>query len=133
MINILIAEDDCDVQLSLINMLKTDPEICIIGAVDNGLDVVKLAKDHLPDLILMDIRLPGQDGLEATRQIKEFCAAKGLEIKILILSTFYNNEYVLKSQEYGVNGYLLKGLPHDKLISTIKNAACGIVTLDVDA
>jgi DNA-binding NarL/FixJ family response regulator len=130
MINILIAEDNYDVRLSLVNILKINSEINIIGTADNGLEVVELAKNHLPDLILMDIKLPGQDGLEATRQIKEFYAARGYDIKILVLSTFYDDDYVLKSQEYGVDGYLLKGLPLHKLASAIKNTCSGLVTFD---
>ncbi|MDR2713567.1 MAG: response regulator transcription factor [Clostridiales bacterium] len=130
MINILIAEDKYDVRQSLVNIFEINSEIRIIGAADNGLEVVDMAKILLPDLILMDIKLPGQNGLEATRQIKEFCAANGCDIKILILSTFYDDDFVLKSQEYGVDGYLLKGLPPNKLISAIKNACSGLVTLD---
>ena len=130
MIDILIAEDNSDVRLSLVNMLKIDPEIRVVGEADNGFDAVELAKALLPDLILMDIKMPGLDGLAAAKWIKMFCAENGRDMKILILSTFYDDEFVVKSQECGVDGYLLKGPPFDKLATAIKNACNGLVTLD---
>jgi len=130
MINVLIAEDNQYVRLSLVNILKIDADIRVIGEADNGFQAVEMAKFLLPDLVLMDIKLPGQDGLEAAKQIKAFCAAKGRNMKILILSTFYDDDFVLKSQEYGVDGYLLKGLAFNKLASAIKSTCDGIVTLD---
>ena len=130
MIRIIIAEDNHDVRLSLVNMLKTDPEIRVIGEAENGIDAVNLAKTLLPDLILMDIKLPGLNGLEAAKRIKTFGATNMQDMKILILSTFYDDDYVIKAQEYGVDGYLLKGLPFDKLASAIRNTCNGFVTLD---
>ena len=130
MIDILIAEDNYEVRLSLINMLKNDSEFHVIGKADNGFKAVDMAKNLLPDLILMDIKMPGLDGLRASKQIKEFCAAIRKDIKILILSTFYDDAYVLKSQACEVDGYLLKGLTFDKLAAAIKNTCSGFVTLD---
>ena len=130
MINILIVEDDRDVRLSLKNILTIDPEFCVIGEAENGLEAVGLARNLLPDLILMDIRLPELDGLEATKRIKAFCEAENKDIKILVLSTFFDDDLVLKAQEYGVDGYLLKGLSSVKLVSAIKNTFNGLVTLD---
>ncbi|MCL1810156.1 MAG: response regulator transcription factor [Clostridiales bacterium] len=130
MINVVIAEDDRDVRLSLTNILKTDPEIRIVGEAGDGFEAVELAMSSLPDLVLMDIKMPGIDGLEAARRIRDFCAKNGKEIKILILTTFYDDDYVMKSQEYGVDGYLLKGLPSVKLANAIKHAVGGLVMLD---
>jgi DNA-binding NarL/FixJ family response regulator len=130
MITIIIAEDDPDVRLSLVKILKTDPEIRVIGQARNGLEVIKLARTLSPDLILMDIKMPGIDGLEAAKLIKNSGGAKEQDIKILLLSTFYDDDLVLKSQENGVDGYLLKGLAFDKLSSAIKNTHNGFITLD---
>ena len=130
MITILIAEDNHDVRLSLVNILKIDPEIRIIGEAENGTKAVDLAKSLQPDLVLMDIKLPKLDGLEAARRIKKFYNTTEKDIKILILSTFYDDEFVLKAQEYGVDGYLLKGLALSKLALAIKNTFGGMVTLD---
>ena len=130
MINILIVEDSSDVRISLVNVLDADPEIYVAGEADNGVDAIKLAKILMPDLILMDIKLPKLDGLEAAKRIKAFNFAGDRDIKILILSTFYDDDFVIKSQEYGVDGYLLKGLASYKLASAVKNACNGLVTLD---
>jgi len=129
-VNILIAEDDNDVRLSLIDVFKMDPDIHVVGEATNGLDAIKLAKSLLPDLVLMDIRLPKLDGLEAAKLIKAFSHTNEIDIKILILSTFYDDDYVLKAQEYGVDGYLLKNLAFNKLATAIKNTCSGLVTLD---
>lgn len=130
MVNVVIAEDDKDVRLSLMNILSTDPDIRVVGEADNGLAAVALARALLPDLMLMDIKMPGIDGLEAAKRVKAIGNAEGRDIKILMLSTFYDDDYVLKSQEYGVDGYLLKGLAFNKLAGAIKNATSGFVTLD---
>ena len=130
MINIVIAEDDCDVRLSLVNMLQTDPEIRVIGEAGGGLEAIGLAKSIQPNLILMDIQMPDMDGLEAAKRIKSSADTRVNNIKVLILSTFYDDELVLKAQENGVDGYLLKGCLFDKLASAIKNTYNGFITLD---
>jgi len=130
MIKILIAEDNRDVRLSLVNMLKIDPEIHVIGEAATGFEAIQMAKTLLPNIVLMDIKMPGMDGLEAAKRIKVFCSVREKDIKILMLSTFYDDEFVLKSQKYGVDGYLLKGIAYDKLTSAIKNTCNGLVMLD---
>jgi len=130
MIDILVVEDDYDVRLSLVNILKTDSEIQVIGETNNGFDAVEMARSLQPDLILMDIKLPGLDGLEAAKRIKVSNTVRGKDMKILILSTFYDDEFVSKAKECCVDGYLLKGLAFSKLASAIKNTADGLVTLD---
>ena len=130
MIRILLAGDDKDIQASLAMILGKDPDIQLLDIANNGVEAVALAKSLKPDLILMDIGLPYLDGLEATKQIKAYFSVENLDVKILILSTFYDDDYVMKSQEYNVDGYLLKGLAFDKLISSIKNTYDGLITLD---
>ena len=130
MINVFIAEDNKDVRLSLIDILKADPDIQVVGETDNGDDAVEQAKSLLPDLILMDIKLLGMDGLESAKRIKEFCGAEGKDIKIVILSTFYDDDFVQKSLDYGVDGYLLKGMASNRLASVVKNICNGLVTFD---
>ena len=130
MIKILLAEDDKDIQLSIATILEKEPDCQLLDIASNGVEAVSLAKRLSPDLILMDIGLPFLDGLEATKQIKEHFSNSGIDVKVLILSTFYDDEYVMKSQDYNVDGYLLKGLAFDKLISTIRNTYDGLITLD---
>ena len=130
MINIMVVEDDCEIRQTITKTLKADTGINVIGEADNGTTAIKLVKNLQPDLVLMDIRLPKLDGLEAAKQIKAINKARGTRIKILILSTFYDDEYIAKSREYGVDGYLLKGVGFDQLASAIKSTYHGTVTLD---
>ena len=130
MIKIIIADDDSDVRLSLVNILQADQEIQVIGEASNGLDAVKLAKALLPDLVLMDIVMPIIDGLESAKRIKESCRINNENIKVLLLSTFYDDDLVIKARENGVDGYLLKGFIFDKLATAIKNTYNGFITLD---
>ena len=130
MIEILVVEDDLDVRLSLINILKSDPEIRVVGESGDGNEAVKMAKALLPDLVLMDIKLHGLNGLEAAKQIKDYYQSIAVDIKIIILSTFYDNEFVAKSREYEVDGYLLKEQAYKKLTAAIKSICEGFVTFD---
>ncbi|MCL1809770.1 MAG: response regulator transcription factor [Clostridiales bacterium] len=130
MINVLIAEDDLDVRTSLASTLESDPEICVVGEACDGFSVVKLAMSLLPDIILMDIRMPGIDGLEAAKIIRALSTAKKKEMRVLLLSTFYDDDYVQKSRECGVYGYLLKGQTISKLANAIKSVASDLMTFD---
>jgi len=130
MFNIIVAEDNREVRQTLVSMLKADPDIRVVGEAGNGFEVVGLAKTLLPHLILMDIRMPGIDGLEAAKLIKVYGGSEEKNIKILMLSTFYDDDLVLKALENGVDGYLLKGFSVNKLTSAIKNTCNGLVTLD---
>ena len=107
MIKILIAEDSSDVRLSLITVLKKDPDITVVGETENGFGAIDLAKNLQPHLVLMDIRLTGLNGLEAAKRIKAYCSITGVDIKVMILTTICDDEYVSKAYIYGVDGYLL--------------------------
>jgi len=130
MIDIMVVEDNYDVMLSIKGILETDKEINIVATAVNGVEAVELADKLSPDLVLMDIKLPDLDGLEAARQIKEACKAKKTDIKVLLLSTFYDDEFIERSQKYAVDGYLLKGIEAGKIAAAIKNTCGGFVTLD---
>lgn len=130
MISIIIADDDPDIRLSLSNVLTADPELYVIGEAANGLEAIRLTKTLLPDIILMDVKMPGIDGLEAAKRIRMSIDAQKKSIKILIFSTFYDDELLLKARENGVDGYLLKGFVFDKLASAIKSTYNGFITLD---
>ncbi|MCL2060825.1 MAG: response regulator transcription factor [Oscillospiraceae bacterium] len=130
MIDVFIVDDSHDVRESLIEILNADPEIRVVGEADNGEEAIKQAKALLPELILMDIKLPGMDGLESVRHIKKFCNEQKIDIKIVILSTFYDDDYVLKAHEYGIDGYLLKGMVNKALTSIIKSTCNDLVTFD---
>jgi len=114
-ISIVIADDHTIVRQGMRKLLETYPELQILGESQDGDETVELAKQLLPDLIIMDISMPGLSGLEATRQIKK----RFPEVKILILTMHAEKEYIFNILQSGASGYLLKGSPIEELISAI--------------
>ena len=101
---VLIIDDDKLVSLSLKTILETDPQVSIAGIGDNGEEAVRMYEELSPDVLLMDIRMKGMDGLEASRKI----LGEFPEAKILLLTTFSDDEYIVKALRLGTKGYLLK-------------------------
>ena len=101
---LVIIDDDCLVSSALKTILETDQEVFVSATGTDGADAVRLYREHLPDIILMDIRMKNMNGLEATAKIrKDFPDAK-----ILLLTTFSDDEYIVKALQLGAKGYLLK-------------------------
>lgn len=121
MIKVLIADDQELILDGLKMILDLEASIEVVATVKNGLDCLEKSKKLNPDLILMDIRMPKMDGIEATKKIKKFNS----DIKIIALSTFNNKRYVKKIFKYGADGYVLKDVDSDSLIDIIKKAANG--------
>ena len=115
MIKILIADDQELIRESLKIILDTNSEMNVIGLAENGSKVLDLVRKNLPDIILMDIRMPELDGVECTKIIKK----KYPDVKIIILTTFDDDEYVFYALKYGASGYLLKGCTVQELTSAI--------------
>ncbi|OLS41562.1 response regulator transcription factor [Bacillus sp. MRMR6] len=121
MIRILIADDHHVVRRGLAFFLGTQQEIEIVGEAGNGKEALELARSLKPDLILMDLVMPEMDGIQATRCIKrEFPA-----IKILMLTSFSDQDHVIPALEAGASGYQLKDIQPDELISCIKKIIAG--------
>ena len=106
MIKVLIADDQELIRESLGIVLGANPDMEITGMASDGQSVLSMIKKEKPDVILMDIRMPGMDGVECTRIVKE----KYPDIYIIILTTFDDDEYVYGALKYGASGYLLKGI-----------------------
>lgn len=121
MIRVLIADDQELIRQSLEIMLKNKPDIEIVGIAENGREAVRLTKKYLPDVILMDIRMPEMDGVQCIQIIKENYA----NIKIIVLTTFDDDEYVFNALKHGASGYLLKGISIDELTEAIRTVASG--------
>ena len=116
MIKILIVEDQELIRQSLEIILSSQPGLSVIGLAGNGNEAVEMAGALSPDVILLDIRMPGMDGVSACRIIKE----KYPGIKIIVLTTFDDDEYVFDAIKYGANGHLLKGTSVDELANAIR-------------
>jgi DNA-binding NarL/FixJ family response regulator len=121
MIRVMIAEDQELIRQSLEIMLSNKPDLQIVGAAANGLEAVDLAQKMLPDVILMDIRMPELDGVQCIEIIK----SKYPRIKIIVLTTFDDDEYVFNALKNGASGYLLKGISLSDLIDAIKTVVKG--------
>ena len=121
MIKVLIADDQELIRESLGIVLGANPDMEITGMASDGQSVLSMIKKEKPDVILMDIRMPGMDGVECTRIVKE----KYPDIYIIILTTFDDDEYVYGALKYGASGYLLKGISMKELASAIRTVVRG--------
>ena len=121
MIKVLIADDQELIRESLKIILDVNADIKVVGVAENGRKVLDLLKKTSPDIILMDIRMPELDGVQCTKAVKE----KFPDIKIIILTTFDDDEYVFYALKYGATGYLLKGCSVQELTSAIHTVMNG--------
>lgn len=121
MIRILLAEDQVMVRQGLKMMIETDDEMKVVGEASNGKEAIDLCEKHFFDVVILDIRMPVMDGIEAAKIIQ----SRWKQTKILILTTFDNNEYVMDALKIGVNGYILKNADTDSLIRSIRSALEG--------
>ena len=121
MIKILIADDQELIRESLKIVLDMNKDMEVIGLAENGHKVLDLLKKTVPDIILMDIRMPELDGVLCTKAVKE----KYSNVKIIILTTFDDDEYVYYALKYGASGYLLKGCSVQELTAAIHKVMSG--------
>lgn len=126
MIRILLAEDQAMVRQGLKMMIETDPGIEVTGEAVNGKQAVALCETQAFDLIIMDIRMPKMDGLEATRII----LSRWPKCKVLILTTFNDDEYALEALKSGACGYMLKDADTSELIRSIRSCLEGGLVLE---
>jgi DNA-binding NarL/FixJ family response regulator len=121
MIRVLIADDQTLVRDGFRMILDAQEDIEVVGEAADGLDAVAKVRELRPEVVLMDVRMPGRDGLEATREVLlEFP-----ETHVLILTTFDLNEYVYEAMRAGASGFLLKDVPRSQLIEGIRTVATG--------
>lgn len=128
MIKLLIADDQQLIRDSLKIVLGTNDTIEVVGAVSNGVEVIRAVRENKPDVILMDIRMPEMDGVQCTQIIKENYP----DIKIIILTTFDDDEYIFSALKYGASGYLLKGISMDQLVDAIHKVHSGNAMINGD-
>lgn len=128
MIKVLIADDQELIRQSLQIVLDSKPDIEVSNVAADGQEVIRCIRKQKPDVILMDIRMPKMDGVQCTKIIKENYP----EIKIIILTTFDDDEYVYNALKFGASGYLLKGVSMDELENAIKTVYRGQAMINPD-
>lgn len=126
MIRVLIADDEALVRGGLRMILEAQDDVEIAGEADDGRAALELARRTHPDIVLMDIRMPGLDGLDATRRL---LAAGAPTPRVLILTTFALDEYVYEALRAGASGFFLKSARPQELVSAVRGAMAGDVLL----
>ena len=124
-IRLLIVDDHPVVRDGLTGMFAAAPEFEVIGQAGDGADAVRLAAVLSPDVILMDLRMPGMDGVTAISEL----GRQGSAARVLVLTTYDTDSYVLAAIEAGATGYLLKDAPRDDLLRAVRAAARGDAVL----
>lgn len=120
-IRVLVADDQQLVREGLRALLDLVPDIGVVGEASNGAEAVERTRQLEPDVVLMDVQMPKLDGVAATRQIHMTCP----KVKVIILTTFDDDEYVFEGLRAGAAGYLLKDVPSEQLAQAIRAAARG--------
>jgi DNA-binding NarL/FixJ family response regulator len=120
-IRVLLCDDQALVRSGFRLILESREDIEVVGEAEDGREAIELARRVDPDVILMDIRMPNVDGVEATRRL----VGDGSRARIVVLTTFDVDEYVFESIRAGASGFLLKDAPEDQLVSAIRVIAAG--------
>lgn len=120
-ITVLLVDDQPLLRAGFRMVLDSHPGIEVVGEAGDGLEGVRETERLLPDVVLMDIRMPGVDGVEATRRIVD----AGLASRVLVLTTFDLDEYAFAALRAGASGFLLKDVPPDQLVAAIASVASG--------
>ena len=120
-VRVLLADDQQLLRTGFRMVLGAQPDLEVVGEAGNGTEAVELTAQLAPDVVLMDVRMPGMDGIEATRRI----VASGAATRVLILTTFDLDEYAFAGLRAGASGFLLKDVPPDDLTAAIRAVAAG--------
>ncbi|CUX37798.1 response regulator transcription factor [Clostridium sp. C105KSO13] len=128
MIKVLIADDQELIRQSLEIVLNSKKDIEVSGIAADGQEVIQSVRKNKPDIVLMDVRMPKMDGVSCTKIIKEVYP----QVKIIILTTFDDDEYVFNALKYGASGYLLKGVSMDELCDAIRTVYSGRAMINPD-
>jgi DNA-binding NarL/FixJ family response regulator len=120
-VRVVLAGDQPLVRAGLRVLMADAPDIDVVGEAGTGTEAVRLARDVRPDVVVMDIRMPGMDGIEATRLIKE----SGGSVRVLVLTTFDDDEYVYGALRAGASGFLVKDMALEDILAAIRVVAAG--------
>jgi DNA-binding NarL/FixJ family response regulator len=121
MIKVLLADDQALFREGLQTLLSLQPDLEVVGEAANGEEALRLAAALMPDVVLMDVQMPALDGVAATRRLR----AEQPQVRVILLTTFDDDEYVFEGLRAGALGYLLKDAPSARLVEAIRAAARG--------
>ncbi len=121
-VRVVVADDHQVVRTGFAALLDTQPDFTVLGTASDGAEAVRLSRDLHPDVVLMDVRMPGTNGIEATRQL---CAGSEPGPRVIILTTFDLDEYVYDALRAGASGFLLKDVTAERLFDAVRVVASG--------
>jgi DNA-binding NarL/FixJ family response regulator len=122
-IRVAVCDDQALIRAGFVTILSAQPDVEVVGEAGNGREAVRLGRDLAPDVVVMDIRMPELDGLEATRLL----AGPGVEkpVSVLVVTTFNLDEYVFEALRAGASGFLLKDTPPAAFVDAVRTGAAG--------
>ncbi len=123
---IIICDDQALIRDGLEMLLKLEKDVEVVGQAQDGAEAVEQVAQHQPDLVLMDLKMPGMNGIEATRQIRTHYPA----VKVLVLTTYDDDEWVYDAVRAGASGYLLKDMPREEVIKAVRGTVEGKAFVD---
>jgi DNA-binding NarL/FixJ family response regulator len=121
-VTVVLADDQALVRRGFRLILETEPDLEVVAEAEDGQQAVDAVRRHRPAVVLMDIQMPGLDGLEATRRI---LGEQGNATRVLILTTFERDDYVFQALQIGASGFLLKTAPPEDLVTAVRVVARG--------
>jgi len=124
-ITVMIVDDHEMVRKGARGYLEAQPDIAVVGEAESGLEAIRLAREAVPDVVLMDLVMPGMDGVEATRKVKDVSPRS----QIIILTSFHEDEHIFPALQAGAISYLLKDVKAIELVEAIRRASIGEATL----
>jgi DNA-binding NarL/FixJ family response regulator len=120
-VRVLIVDDDDLMRAGLKSVLASDESVQVVGEIGDGRAAIRSTREHRPDVVLMDIRMPGLDGIAATREL----LAASPDVKVVMLTTFEDDDYIFGALNAGASGFLLKRTRPEELITAIHTVAAG--------
>jgi NarL family two-component system response regulator LiaR len=124
-ISVLLVDDHSMVREGIRAFLLTQPDLTVVGVAGSGEEAIKLAQQHVPDVILMDLIMPGMDGVEATRRVKQVSPRS----QVVVLTSYHEDEHIFPALKAGALSYILKDISAEELASAVRKAAVGEAVL----
>lgn len=129
MIRILVVDDHPIVRSGIVGLLEAEPDFEVVGEAVDGETAVSRAAELAPDLVLMDLRMPGIGGVEATRRVLAEARSSGCATRVLVFTTYETDDQILAAISAGASGYLVKAAPADELLAGVRAAHAGQTVL----